>query len=157
MVVEHIKTLSSSLYTATADSHPQFIHTSFTDKLICPVCLDVVWAPVHLHCDNTICAHCCCKHIQISSSLQCPCCNKHSHSSETISAPSALFQSLLGESIVVCYRKCGNKVKLQDYTPHLNNHCSTHHVIHSPFKGHSGWPMVFWVNLAPLQLLQLSA
>ncbi len=135
MVVEYINTLSSSPHTPSADCHPQFVHTSVTEKLICPICLDVVRAPVHLYyCDNTVCAYCCCTHIQTSSSLKCPCCNRHALNSETISTPSPLFQSLLSESIVVCYRKCGNMVKLQDYNQHLNNHCSTHHVINPPSK-----------------------
>ena len=134
MVVEYINTLSSSPLPPTEDPHPQFITTSFTEKLICTICLDVVRTPVHLYCDNTVCAHCCCKHIQTSYSLQCPCCSRHALSSETISTPSPLFQSLLNESIVVCYRKCGNMVKLQDYTQHLNNHCTTHHVNNSPSK-----------------------
>ncbi len=134
MVVEYINTLSSSPHTPSADCHPQFVHTSVTEKLIYPICLDVVRAPVHLYCDNTVCAYCCCTHIQTSSSLKCPCCNRHALNSETMSTPSPLFQSLLSESIVVCYRKCGNMVKLQDYNQHLNNHCSTHHVINPPSK-----------------------
>ncbi len=61
-------------------------------------------------------------------------CNRHTLSSETISTPSPLFLSLLSESIVVCYRKCGNMMKLQDYTAHLNNHCRSHHANNSPSK-----------------------
>ncbi len=91
----------------------------------------MVQTPVHLLCDNTICALCCCKHIQYSYSLQCPCYNRHMLSSKTISTPSLLFLSLLSESIVMCYRKCGNVVKLQDYTAHLNNHCRRHYANNS--------------------------
>ncbi len=127
--------MSSSLPPSPSeDPHPQFIVTSVTEKLVCSICLDVVQTPVNLLCDNTVCALCCCKHIQHRYSLQCPCCNRHTLSSETISTPSPLFLSLLSESIVVCYRKCGNMMKLQDYTAHLNNHCGSHHANNSPSK-----------------------
>ena len=134
MVTEHITAIAPPP-PPTEDPHPQFIPTSLINKLTCPICLDVVRSPVHLSCDHTVCAHCCSKHIQVSYSLQCPCCYRHTLSSATISTPSAFFLSLLNDSIIVCIRKCGNMVKLQDYHHHLHNRCKSHHVnINSPSK-----------------------
>ncbi len=132
MVVEYIRTLALPPPPAE-DPHPQLIPTSLTAKLTCCIRLDVVQSPVQLLCGHTVCAHCCCTHIQTSYSLQCPCCHRHSLSSKTISAPSKLFLSLLNELVVVCHRKCGNSVKLQNYNQHLHNHCKSHYV-DSPSK-----------------------
>jgi len=101
------------------DPHPQFKPTQYLHKLICPICLDIVQSPVHLLCDHVVCTQCCCKHIRYSSSLHCPCCNRNPLTTEAISTPSPLFLSLLNESVVVCSRKCGNMVMLQDYRYHL--------------------------------------
>ena len=117
------------------DPHPQFVPTSLVDKLTCPICLDIVQRPVQLMCDHTVCAHCCCKNIQITCSLQCLCCYRHVLSSGNISPPSPLFLSLLNESVVVCIRKCGNMVKLQDYSNHLDTRCKSHNInMNSPSK-----------------------
>ena len=117
------------------DPHPQFVPTSLVDKLTCPICLDIVQRPVKLMCDHTVCAHCCCKNIQITCSLQCLCCYRHVLSSGTISPPSPLFLSLLNESVVVCIRKCGNMVKLPDYSNHLDTRCKSHNInMNSPSK-----------------------
>ena len=46
------------------DPQPQFIPSSTTKKLTCPVCMDVVHRPVELSCDHIICCTCCCTAIQ---------------------------------------------------------------------------------------------
>ncbi len=132
MVIEHINSLASPPL-ITEDPHPQFSPTTLTKKLTCPICLDVVQSPVNLSCDHTVCASCCLKHIQTSYYLQCPCCHRHKLNSSTITPPSSLFQSLLNESLVTCYRQCGSMVKLQDYRQHLNSHCKSCQ-INSPSK-----------------------
>ena len=133
MVAEHITAIAPPP-PPNEDPHPQFIPTSLINERTCPICLDIVRSPVHLSCDHTVCVHCCSKHMQVSYSLQCPCCYRHTLSSITISITSAFFLSLLNDSIV-CIRKCGNMVKLQDYHHHLHNCCKTHHVnINSPSK-----------------------
>ena len=120
-VFEHIKSVAPPAL--PGDPQPQFVPSSTTEKLICPICLDVLNRPVELSCDHIICCSCCCTAIQSTRSLNCPCCRDHTLSSETILSPSHLLMSLINDLVVTCIRKCGNIVKLEKYGEHLSSNC----------------------------------
>ncbi len=105
IVVEHMMAIAPPLPFPIEDPHPQFVSIPFSDKLTCPICLDIVQQPVYLSCDHTVCTQCCCKHIRQSYFLQCPCCNRHPLTSEAISAPSPLLLSLLNDCSLALRRK----------------------------------------------------
>ena len=109
------------------DPDPQFLSSSLTKKLTCPICLGIVNRPVQLFCERIICSGCCCKTIQHAYSVKCPCCNDHILSSSTVYPPSPLLLSLLSDLMLSCIRKCGKAVKLQHYEKHLTSNCKSHY------------------------------
>ena len=118
------------------DPDPQFLSSSLTKKLTCPICLGIVNRPVQLFCERIICSGCCCKAIQHAYSVKCPCCNDHILSSSTVYPPSPLLLSLLSDLMLSCIRKCGKAVKLQHYEKHLTSNCKSHYEeeMNSPSK-----------------------
>lgn len=94
--------------------------------LECPVCCRILTQPVHLQCDNVMCASCCRQWVQISSSLSCPCCHgDHPFSPDSIHTPSRVLLNHLENLILTC-TKCGSMVRAGDHSSHLRKGCGEH-------------------------------
>ena len=112
------------------DPHPQFVPTSLVDKLTCRICLDIVQRPVQLI-PYSMCPLLLQKytdHLFFTVPMLLQTCAQQWNYFPTLT-------SLLNESVVACIRKCGNMVKLQDYSNHLDTRCKSHNVnMNSPSK-----------------------
>ena len=126
-MIGHLKSITPPPL-PSEDLNPQFLHSSLTKKLTCPICLGVVNRPV-LSCKHIICSDCCCRTIEHTLSVQCPCCSDHLLSSSTVHLPSPLLLSLLSDLLLSCIRKCGKEVKLQHYERHLAGNCKSHYEV----------------------------
>ena len=83
----------------------------------CPICLDIVNAPIELSiCSSIVCANCCCSWFENSSSLICPCCyTDHVGDFSTLRSASNLIQKILRGLLVKC-AECGQKVLLNNHS-----------------------------------------
>ena len=116
-------------------------HTpSLSNQLSCPVCTAVLDRPVELSCGAIICFHCCSNWVIHCTSAHlptpCPCCYDHPLDSTTLRPPPQLIISLLSGMLVSCERKCGKKVRADQYEKHLQGRCRSHYQYsaHSPSK-----------------------
>ena len=71
-------------------------------NLLCPICCDILKQPIELSCGRLVCAHCCCRWIELSPKPSCPGCYTHELDNLTIGLPSAVVYELLGALKLVC-------------------------------------------------------
>ena len=114
--------------------HPPFTVCHLNDhqvldvsKLQCPICCDLLCAPVELvTCGSVVCARCCCVWLKHSNKLTCPCCYScHISDFNTIRPASPLILSMLGSLCVVC-DECHGHVRLEKLNEHVASSCSIH-------------------------------
>ena len=53
-------------------------------NILCPICCDILKQPIDLACGSLVCAHCCCRWIELSSKPSCPACYTHELDNLTI-------------------------------------------------------------------------
>lgn len=126
--LEHLnKTVSPSLF--PAHDHPEYETTAVSNDLSCPICSAVLDRPLQLACNNIICYSCCHRWITLTMSgpISCPCCYNHQLDSTTIHPPPPIVTSLLSALLVTCSMGCGNLVRADQYTKHLESKCMGHY------------------------------
>ena len=95
---------------------------------------------VELSCGAIVCFHCCSNWVMHCTSARlptpCPCCYDHPLDSTTVRPPPQLIISLLSGMLLSCERKCGNKVRADQYEKHLQGRCQSQYQYsaHSPSK-----------------------
>ena len=114
--------------------YPPFTICNSTDhqvldpfQLQCPICCDLLCAPIELvTCGSIVCAECCCNWIKHCNTLSCPCCySSHISDFNTIRSASPHILSMLGSLCVLC-DECHCHVRLEKLHEHVASSCSTH-------------------------------
>ena len=135
-VIKHILTIAPPSNLPEEDPTPEYHHVSdvFIDKLCCVICTYLLDRPLEISCGAVVCLDCCCKWIQVTSSVSCPCCYDHPLNSSTIQPPSPLVTALLDDLLISCKRSCKTIVRASKYKYHLASNCQEycHKVLDSP-------------------------
>ena len=101
------------------------------NKILCPLCYNILEQPIELECGSAICLLCCTNWIQISESIQCPCCydNLEGHAK----SPSKLTLGVLGQQLVECSMGCNRTIRVELYHRHVLSQCQANYE-HSTFS-----------------------
>ncbi|XP_070548414.1 uncharacterized protein [Ptychodera flava] len=103
--------------------HPEIFEDTISSEFLCPICKEVLDAPVQIVCGHVFCGECLCEWVLAATTvINCPICRFEMKSSSCIIKVAIPFTTCLGEKLLTC-KSCQDTLPLSQLKSH--EHCTS--------------------------------